>query len=106
MKARQDVELRLRQEYFFVSALLQDLVHRHLRTDGDLHFLSRRAAIHLNDTHPSIAIAELMRLLVDVHGVQWSDAWRITVDTFSSALQPDPKIQNSGRLKSGVSLRL
>jgi starch phosphorylase len=76
-------ELRLRQEYFFVSASLQDLVHRHLRTDGDLHLLPLRAAVHLNDTHPSIAIAELMRLLVDVHGLPWSDAWRITVDTFS-----------------------
>ncbi len=76
-------ELRLRQEYFFVSASLQDLVQRHLRTDGDLHFLPLRAAIQLNDTHPSIAIAELMRLLVDVHGLPWSEAWRITVDTFS-----------------------
>src|SRR6266700_751586 len=76
-------ELRLRQEYFFVSASLQDLVQRHLRTDGDLHFLPLRAAIQLNDTHPSVAIAELMRLLVDVHGLPWSEAWRITVDTFS-----------------------
>jgi glycogen phosphorylase len=76
-------ELRLRQEYFFVSASLQDLVHRHLCTDGDLHLLPLRAAIHLNDTHPSIAIAELMRLLVDVHGLPWSDAWRTAVDTFS-----------------------
>ena len=76
-------ELRLRQEYFFVSASLQDLVARHLRTDGDLHFLPQRAAIQLNDTHPSIAIAELMRLLVDVHGLPWSDAWKITVGTFS-----------------------
>ena len=76
-------ELRLRQEYFFVSASLQDLVPRHLRTDGDLHFLPQRAAIQLNDTHPSIAVAELMRLLVDVHGLPWSDAWQITVGTFS-----------------------
>ena len=76
-------ELRLRQEYLFVSASLQDLVARHLRTDGDLHFLPLRAAIQLNDTHPSIAIAELMRLLVDVHGLPWSDAWKITVGTFS-----------------------
>ena len=76
-------ELRLRQEYLFVSASLQDLVARHLRTDGDLHFLPQRAAIQLNDTHPSIAIAELMRLLVDVHGLPWSDAWKITVGTFS-----------------------
>ncbi len=76
-------ELRLRQEYFFVSASLQDLVQRHLRTDGDLHFLPLRAAIQLNDTHPSIAIPELMRLLLDVHGLPWSEAWLITVSTFS-----------------------
>ena len=76
-------ELRLRQEYFFVSASLQDLVQRHLRTDGDLHFLPMRAAIQLNDTHPSIAIPELMRLLVDIHGLPWSEAWLITISTFS-----------------------
>lgn len=76
-------ELRLRQEYFFVSASLQDLVQRHLRTDGDLHFLPLRAAIQLNDTHPSVAVPELMRLLVDVHGLPWADAWQITVGTFS-----------------------
>jgi glycogen phosphorylase len=76
-------ELRLRQEYFFVSASLQDLLRRHLRTDGDLHFLPLRAAIQLNDTHPSVAIAELMRLLYDVHGLPWDEAWQITVGTFS-----------------------
>ena len=76
-------ELRLRQEYFFVSASLQDLLGRHLRTDGDLHFLPDRAAIQLNDTHPSIAVVELMRLLYDVHGLPWNDAWQITVKTFS-----------------------
>jgi starch phosphorylase len=76
-------ELRLRQEYLFVSASLQDLVHRHRKTDGDLRFLALRAAIQLNDTHPSVAISELMRLLVDVHGLPWDDAWRITVATFS-----------------------
>src|SRR3954451_12606658 len=76
-------ELRLRQEYFFVSASLQDLVARHLRSDGDLHFLPQCAAIQLNDTHPSVAIAELMRLLTDQHGLPWADAWHITVDTFS-----------------------
>jgi starch phosphorylase len=76
-------ELRLRQEFFFVSASLQDLVARHLRTDGNLRFLPQGAAIQLNDTHPSIAIAELMRLLTDVHGLPWRDAWQITVGTFS-----------------------
>ena len=69
-------ELRLRQEYFFVSASLQDLVRRHLQTYGDLHSLPDHAAIQLNDTHPSIAVAELMRLLIDVHGLPWDEAWR------------------------------
>jgi starch phosphorylase len=76
-------ELRLRQEYFFVSASLQDLIARHIASDGDLRLLPDRAAIQLNDTHPSIAIPELMRLLVDVHGLPWNDAWSITVNTFS-----------------------
>jgi glycogen phosphorylase len=74
-------ELRLRQEYFFVAASLQDLVERHRRAYGSLHTLSERAAIQLNDTHPSIAIAELMRILVDLHNIAWDDAWQITVDT-------------------------
>src|SRR5437016_2010895 len=77
------LELRLRQEYFFVSASLQDLVQRHLRTDGNLCFLPLRSAIQLNDTHPSVAVPELMRILVDLHGLPWDEAWRITVGTFS-----------------------
>ena len=76
-------ELRLRQEYFFVSASLLDLVQRHVRTDGNLYFLPLRAAIQLNDTHPSIAVPELMRILVDLHGLPWDEAWRITVGTLS-----------------------
>ncbi len=74
-------ELRLRQEYFFVAASLQDLVERHRRAYGSLHTLSERAAIQLNDTHPSIVIPELMRILVDLHNIAWDDAWQITVDT-------------------------
>src|SRR5438034_161693 len=77
------LELRLRQEYFFVSASLQDLMQRHLRADGNLCFLPLRSAIQLNDTHPSVAIAELMRILVDLHGLPWDEAWRITVGTLS-----------------------
>ncbi len=76
-------ELRLRQEFFFASASLQDLVARHLREYGTLESLAEHAAIQLNDTHPAIAIAELMRLLVDEHGVDWQDARRITIATFS-----------------------
>src|SRR6516162_3378644 len=76
-------ELRLRQEYFFVSASLQDLVRRHARTFGSIYSLPERAAIQLNDTHPSIAIAELMRILVDLCNIPWDEAWRITVATIS-----------------------
>ena len=76
-------ELRLRQEYFLVSASLQDLLQRHLRSDGDLHFLPSCAAIQLNDTHPSLAVPELMRLLIDEHRLPWDEAWRVTVGTLS-----------------------
>src|SRR5690606_23097813 len=76
-------ELRLRQEYFFVSASLQDLMRRHLDQYGDLHSLADYAAIQLNDTHPAIAVAELMRLLVDVHEMEWEAAWALTVATLA-----------------------
>jgi starch phosphorylase len=76
-------ELRLRQEYFFVSASLQDLIRRHMKQTGDIAKLAEKTAIQLNDTHPAIGVAELMRLLVDVHGVEWRQAWEITQATFS-----------------------
>ncbi|MFZ6761491.1 glycogen/starch/alpha-glucan phosphorylase [Pseudoroseomonas sp. WGS1072] len=76
-------ELRLRQEYFFASASLQDLLRRHLRLHGDIHSLAGKAAVQLNDTHPAIAVSELMRLLVDLHGLAWDKAWDITRATFS-----------------------
>ena len=69
-------ELRLRQEYFFVSASLQDIIFHHLEEHGTLNNLADQIAIHLNDTHPAISVAELMRLLCDVHGMLWADAWR------------------------------
>jgi len=68
-------ELRLRQEYFFVAASMADILGRHLAERGALSSLSERVAIHLNDTHPAIGIAELMRLLTDQHGMAWADAW-------------------------------
>ena len=68
-------ELRLRQEYFFVSASLQDILFHHLEEQPTLSNLADQVAIHLNDTHPAIAVAELMRLLCDEHGMLWSDAW-------------------------------
>ncbi|WP_020177730.1 glycogen/starch/alpha-glucan phosphorylase [Methylopila sp. M107] len=76
-------ELRLRQEYFFASASLQDLIRRHLEETGDIRTLSDHVAIQLNDTHPAIAVPELMRILVDIHGLSWADAWKITNATFS-----------------------
>jgi starch phosphorylase len=76
-------ELRLRQEYFFVSASLQDILDRHLHTDGDLRSLPSHAAIQLNDTHPSLAVPELMRLLVDKYQIDWDEAWDITTRTIS-----------------------
>ncbi len=76
-------ELRLRQEYFFTSASLQDIVARHLAEHGQLTQLAEHVAIHLNDTHPAIGVAELMRLLVDEHGFSWAPAWRITQRVFS-----------------------
>lgn len=76
-------ELRLRQEYFFVSASLQDLLRRHLNMHDNLLNLPDAAAIQLNDTHPSIAVAELMRLLVDQHEIPWDTAWELTVNTLA-----------------------
>ncbi|MGQ0798773.1 MAG: glycogen/starch/alpha-glucan phosphorylase [Pseudomarimonas sp.] len=71
-------ELRLKQEAFLVSASLQDLLARHVREFGSVHDLGLRNAIHLNDTHPALAPAELMRLLLDEHGLTWDEAWAIT----------------------------
>jgi len=75
-------ELRLRQEYFFASASLQDLIRRHIRLFHDINNLPDKAAIQLNDTHPAIAVAELMRILIDQYRMGWDEAWRITQGTF------------------------
>jgi len=76
-------ELRLKQQYFFSSATLQDIIRRFLKGSQDFSRLPDKVAIQLNDTHPSIAIPELMRILVDDHGIDWDDAWNITTRTFS-----------------------
>ncbi len=76
-------ELRLRQEYFLVSASLQDVLRRHFRTHGTLDNLADKVAIHLNDTHPTLAIPELMRILIDLHGYSWQNAWDVTRRIFS-----------------------
>ena len=76
-------ELRLKQEYFLVSAALQDLLARHVSEYGGVTHLSDKVAIHLNDTHPAISVAELMRLLCDEHGLGWDAAWAQCTKTFS-----------------------
>jgi starch phosphorylase len=75
-------ELRLKQEYFFISASLQDILRRHLKSNPSLDNLAAKVAIQLNDTHPSLAIPELMRLLVDEHGYEWGAAWTAVVAIF------------------------
>ncbi len=74
-------ELRLRQEYFFSSASIQDIVRRHVQYEKDILTLPEKAAIQLNDTHPAVAVAELMRLLVDDHGLEFDVAWDVTQRT-------------------------
>ncbi|MEO8757433.1 MAG: glycogen/starch/alpha-glucan phosphorylase, partial [Devosia sp.] len=75
-------ELRLRQEYFFSSASLQDIVRRHMQQYGDMTSLADKVAIQLNDTHPAISIAELMRILIDIHGMKWVQAWPLVRGVF------------------------
>ncbi|MFZ4480972.1 MAG: glycogen/starch/alpha-glucan phosphorylase [Rhodoferax sp.] len=76
-------ELRLKQEYFFVAASIQDLVHRHLDEHPSLDNLAEQVAIHLNDTHPAIGVAELMRILCDENRMPWDSAWRLCGRIFS-----------------------
>ncbi|MDQ0082630.1 MULTISPECIES: glycogen/starch/alpha-glucan phosphorylase [Variovorax] len=76
-------ELRLHQEYFFCSASVQDLLRRYLRNHKTFDQLSEKVSIHLNDTHPVLAVPELMRLLLDEHGLAWDVAWAHTQKVFS-----------------------
>jgi len=75
--------LRLEQQYFFVSCSLQDMIRVHRMRGNDVQSFHKAYAIQLNDTHPSIAVAELMRLLVDEHAMDWDEAWHITQNTFA-----------------------
>ena len=76
-------ELRLRQEFFFTSASMQDILTRYMREHVDFEQLTDKVAVHLNDTHPAIAVPELMRLLLDVHRLEWADAWSMCTRIFS-----------------------
>ncbi len=76
-------ELRLKQEFFLVSASLQDMIARHLREDHDIESFGRKNVVHLNDTHPALAPIELMRLLLDEYGFSWDAAWKTTREATS-----------------------
>ncbi|OSM04297.1 putative glycogen/starch/alpha-glucan phosphorylase [Magnetofaba australis IT-1] len=76
-------ELRLKQEYFFVSASVQDIVSRYLSENGDIRNLPQKVVIHLNDTHPSLAIPELLRLLIDEYRLGKEEAWEVASQTFT-----------------------
>jgi glycogen phosphorylase len=76
-------ELRLKQQYFFVAATLQDIIRRYKRQNSSFSNFTNSVAIQLNDTHPAIAIPELMRLLMDDEGMEWDEAWSICENTFS-----------------------
>jgi starch phosphorylase len=75
--------LRLKQEYFFVSASLQDIVRQYKKNNFKLHGFPEKVAIQLNDTHPALAIPELMRILLDQEGLKWKESWDLTVKTMS-----------------------
>ena len=75
--------LRLKQQYFFVSAGIQSIIRHYKKHLGDLCLLNEKIAIHINDTHPTLAIPELMRILLDEEGLSWEDAWRITTNSVS-----------------------
>ena len=77
----QGKELRLKQQYFFVSASVQRAVARYKKYHTDLHKLPEKVAIQLNDTHPTVAVAELMRILLDEENMEWDEAWAITSKT-------------------------
>ncbi|MGD0095969.1 MAG: glycogen/starch/alpha-glucan phosphorylase [Terracidiphilus sp.] len=82
-EAMQGKQLRLEQQFFFVSCSLQHILKIHLAQHRPLTELHRKFAIQMNDTHPAIAVAELMRLLIDVHGLEWEPAWHVTQHTLS-----------------------
>ncbi len=74
-------ELRLKQQYFFISASVQEAIAKYKRTHSDIRKFHEKVTFQLNDTHPTVAIAELMRILVDEEGLEWEEAWAITTKT-------------------------
>ena len=76
-------ELRFKQEYFLASATVHDVLYRFKKKHSDLKLLPRKVAIQLNDTHPTLAIPEMMRVLIDLENLSWEEAWEITSETFA-----------------------
>ncbi len=79
----QGKELRLKQQYFMVSAGLQSIIRRYKKNNDAIHNLDEKVAIHINDTHPALAIPEMMRILIDEEGMEWEGAWKITTNVIS-----------------------
>ncbi len=79
----QGKELRLKQEHFFTSASIADIIRRHRADKNDMHRLHEKVCIQLNDTHPTLAVLELMRVLIDQEGFDWNEAWDVTRQTFA-----------------------
>ena len=77
----QGKELRLRQQYFFVSASVQRAIEKFMKNHDDIHDLPKKVTFQMNDTHPTVAVAELMRILLDEYNLEWNDAWNITTKT-------------------------
>ena len=77
----QGKELRLRQQYFFVSASVQRAIAKFMKNHDDIHDLPKKVTFQMNDTHPTVAVAELMRILLDEYGLDWNDAWKLTTQT-------------------------
>ena len=91
-------ELRLIQEYFLVACALRDIVRRYLRDTATLEHFPDKVAIQLNDTHPALTVAELMRMLVDEHDLSWEKAWDITSQPWPTPITPCfPKPWRNGR---------
>jgi len=94
-------ELRLRQEYFFVACSIHDIIYRYKKSHNTFAQLSSKIAIQLNDTHPAIAIAELMRVLVDEEELTWEAAWKQTVACFGyTTTRCCPRPSSAGRSRS------
>ena len=71
-------ELRLKQQYFFISASVQTAIEKYKKAHSDIRKFYEKATFQLNDTHPTVAVAELMRILVDEEGLEWDEAWEVT----------------------------